>query len=171
MKTDMWKYFTASNSYKYIDILPALVEKYNNSYHRSIKCTPVEAQKPENSYKVLTTLYGKKIVKPVPKFKIEDKVRITKKKTIFDKGFTPNWTDEIFTISKIQPTVPVTYIIKDVRGEELGGSFYEQELQLSHTDTHRVEKVLRRRVRNGQKEEYVKWRGYDKSYNQWIKAN
>ena len=58
-----------------------------------------------------------------------------------------------------------------MRGEELGGSFYEQELQLSHTDTHRVEKVLRRRVRNGQKEEYVKWRGYDKSYNQWIKAN
>ena len=171
IKTDMWKYFTANNSYKYIDILPALVEKYNNSYHRSIKCKPVEAQKTANQEKVLTNLYGKKNDKPLPKFKIGDRVRITKKKTIFDKGFTPNWTDEIFTISEIKPTVPVTYTIKDVKGELLGGSFYEQELQLSHTTTYRVEKVLQRRVRNGQKEEYVKWRGYDSSHNSWNKAS
>ena len=167
----MWKYFTANNSYKYIDILPALVEKYNNSYHRSIKCKPVEAQKTANREKVLTNLYGKKTEKPLPKFKIGDRVRITKKKTIFDKGFTPNWTDEIFTISEIKPTVPVTYTIKDEKGELLGGSFYEQELQLSHSTTYRIEKVLRRRVRNGQKEEYVKWRGYDSSYNSWNKAS
>ena len=171
IKTDMWKYFTANNSYKYIDILPALVEKYNNSYHHSIKCTPVEAQKTANREKVLTNLYGKKTEKPLPKFKIGDRVRITKKKTIFDKGFTPNWTDEIFTISEIKPTVPVTYTIKDEKGELLGGSFYEPELQLSRSTTYRIEKVLRRRVRNGQKEEYVKWRGYDKSYNSWNKAS
>ena len=171
IKTDMWKYFTANNSYKYIDILPALVEKYNNSYHHSIKCTPIEAQKLANREMIFTNLYGKKTTKPLPKFKIGDRVRITKKKTIFDKGFTPNWTDEIFTISEIKPTVPVTYTIKDVKGEQLGGSFYEQELQLSHTTTYRIEKVLRRRVRNGQKEEYVKWRGYDSSHNSWNKAS
>ena len=116
-------------------------------------------------------MYGKKTEKPLPKFKIGDRVRITKKKTIFDKGFTPNWTDEIFTISEIKPTVPVTYTIKDEKGELLGGSFYEPELQLSRSTTYRIEKVLRRRVRNGQKEEYVKWRGYDKSYNSWNKAS
>ena len=120
---------------------------------------------------MLTNLYGKKTEKPLPKFKIGDRVRITKKKTIFDKGFTPNWTDEIFTISEIKPMVPVTYTIKDEKGELLGGSFYEQELQLSHSTTYRIEKVLRRRVRNGQKEEYVKWRGYDSSYNSWNKAS
>jgi hypothetical protein len=167
----MWKYFTANNSYKYIDVLQALVEKYNNSYHSSIKCTPIEAQKLENRKKVFKNLYGKNNAKRLPKFRIGDRVRITKKKNTFDKGFTPNWTDEIFTISQIKPTIPITYAIKDVRGEELDGSFYEEELQLSHTDTYRVEKVLRRRVRNGQKEEYVKWRGYDSSHNQWIKAN
>ena len=60
IKTDMWKYFTANNSYKYIDILPALVEKYNNSYHHSIKCTPIEAQKLANREMIFTNLYGKK---------------------------------------------------------------------------------------------------------------
>ena len=170
MKTDMWKYFTANYTYKYIDILPALVEKYNNSYHRSIKCTPKEAMKRENTAKVFKALYGKDTPYTPPKFKVNDRVRITKKRGIFDKGFTPNWKDEVFIISKIKPTKPTTYIIRDERGEELGGSFYEPELQLSKVDTYRIEKVLRKRVRNGQKQEYVKWYGYDSSHNQWINA-
>ena len=97
-----------------------------------------------------------------------DRVRITKKKNIFAKGFTPNWKDEIFIISEINPTNPTTYTIKDERGEEVGGTFYEQELQLSHTDAYRIEKVLKRRIRDGKKQEYVKWKGYDNSHNQWI---
>ena len=105
---------------------------------------------------------------PPPKFKIGDRVRITKKKNIFAKGFTPNWKDEIFIISKIKPTKPTTYVIKDERGEELGGSFYEPELQLSHTTEYRIEKVLKRRKKGGKKQEYVKWYGYDNSHNQWI---
>ena len=84
------------------------------------------------------------------------------------RGFTPNWKDEIFIFSKIKPTKPKTYVIKDERGEELGGSFYEQELQLSHTTEYRIEKVLKRRTKGGKKQEYVKWYGYDNSHNQWI---
>ena len=168
IKTDMWKYFTANYTRKYIDILPALVEKYNNSYHRSIKCTPIEAMKRENTANVFKALYEEEKPTVPPKFKVGDRVRITKKKNIFAKGFTPNWKDEIFIITKIKPTKPTTYIIKDERGEELGGTFYEPELQLSHTTEYRIEKVLRRRIKDGKKQEYVKWYGYDSSHNQWI---
>ena len=123
-----------------------------------------------NVSKVFKALYGNEKAYTPPKFKVNDRVRITKKRGIFDKGFTPNWKDEVFIISKIKPTKPTTYIIRDERGEELGGSFYEPELQLSKVDTYRIEKVLRKRVRNGQKQEYVKWYGYDSSHNQWINA-
>ena len=171
IKTDMWKYFTANYTYKYIDILPALVEKYNNSYHRSIKCTPKEAMLRENTAKVFKALYGdEKILPNPPKFKVNDRVLISKKRKKFDRGFTPNWKDEVFLISKIKPTIPTTYIIRDERGEELGGSFYEPELQLSKVTEYRIEKVLRKRVKAGQKQEYVKWYGYDSSHNQWINA-
>ena len=104
-----------------------------------------------------------------PKFKIGDRVRISTKKDIFDKGYTPNWKDEIFIISKIKPTIPTTYIIRDERGEELGGTFYEPELQKSKTVEYRYT-VLRKRVKNGKKQEYVKWYGYDNSHNSWINA-
>ena len=160
IKTKMWKYFTANNNTrKYIDILPALIEDYNNSYHRSIKTTPSKARLEENDLKVTKALYGKKETKIHPKFKIGDRVRIT-----------PNWRDEIFIISKIKSTIPTTYVIRDERGEELGGTFYEPELQKSKTDEYRVEKVLKKRVRNGKKQEYVKWYGYDNTHNSWINA-
>ena len=104
-----------------------------------------------------------------PKFKVGDRVRITKKKNIFEKDFTANWKDEVFIISEVKYTKPPTYKIKDERGEELGGSFYEPELQQSKVNTYRIEKTLRKRtLKNGQKQEYVKWRGYDNSHNQWI---
>ena len=64
-----------------------------------------------------------------PKFLIEDNVRITKKKNLFDKGYTQRWTEEVFKISKILLTIPVTYKITDYNGVEIQGSFYEQELQ------------------------------------------
>ena len=200
LKTKMWKYFTANYTRKYIDILPALVEKYNKTYHRSIKTTPEEAMKRENTVKVFKALYDKDKEKQKeagtstskalydhikalydkdkdndkekefgpPKFQVGDRVRITKKKNIFAKGFTPNWKDEIFIISRLKPTKPPTYVIRDERGEEVGGAFYEQELQKSHTTTYRIEKVLRRRTKGGKKQEYVKWTGYDSSHNQWI---
>ena len=100
----------------------------------------------------------------IPKFSIGDNVRITKKKKIFDKGYKQRWTEEVFKISKIKLTIPVTYKITDHNEEEIQGSFYEQELQKTSQGTFRIEKVLRRK---GDKS-LIKWIGYPKSFNSWI---
>ena len=170
IKRNMWKYFTANNTHKYIDILPELVEKYNKTYHRSIKTTPINASKPDNFNHVFKALYGNmKQLERKPKFKVGDRVRITKKKKTFEKGFTTNWSEELFIITKVKITKPPTYEIEDLNGKPIQGTFYEQELQKSKQSSYRVEKVLKRRkAKNGQKEVYVKWKGYDTSFNSWI---
>ena len=99
-----------------------------------------------------------------PKFSIGDNVRITKKKNVFDKGYTQRWTEEVFKFSMIQLTIPVTYKITDYNGEEIQGSFYEQELQKTSQSTFRIEKVLKR---PGDKS-LAKWMGYSKSFNSMI---
>ena len=117
MKNIMWKYFTANNTQKYIDVLPTMVDKYNSTYHRSIKLTPSDARNPSNYQHVYNALYGNVRKSTSPKFHVGDKVRITRKKDTFEKGFTPNWTEELFTISSVKATNPTTYTIKDQLGE------------------------------------------------------
>ena len=168
MKNKMYKYFTANMTRTYIDVLPEMVEKYNNTKHRSIGMNPVEASKSKNSDKVYLNLYKNMPKKTEPKFKVGDKVRITKKKSIFDKGYTSNWTKELFIITEIQDTNPPTYKIQDMNGEEIQGTFYEQELQKSKQEIFRIEKIIRSRMKNGKKEIFVKWEGYNKSFNSWI---
>ena len=99
-----------------------------------------------------------------PKFKVGDHVRISKYKNIFAKRYTPNWSEEVFVISKIKKTVPQTYVINDLNGEEIIGTFYEKELQKTNQKEFRIEKVIKRK---GNKL-YVKWKGYDDSFNSWI---
>ena len=96
-----------------------------------------------------------------PKFKVGDNVRISKYKNIFAKGYTPNWSEEVFVINKIKNTVPWTYAINDLNGEEITGSFYEKELQKTSQKEFRIEKVLKRK---GDKL-YVKWKGYDSRFS------
>ena len=108
--------------------------------------TPIEASREVNENKVWRNLYpefcGKTLI---PKFSIGDNVRITKKKNIFDKGYTQRWMEEVFTISKIQLTIPVTYKTTHCNGEEIQGSLYERELQKTSQDMFRIEKILNRR--------------------------
>ena len=100
MKEKMWKYFTEKSTNVYIDVLPNLVREYNNTRHSSIKMTPVQASKKENKLRVWRNLYPEhlEIHDIHPKFSVRDKVRISKKKTTFEKGYTTRWTEEIFTI-------------------------------------------------------------------------
>ena len=165
----MWKYFTANSTNVYVNVLPDIIRKYNHTYHRSIKCTPTVARQPAKWKYVYNALYGNAIGKRKPlKFKIGDRVRIIKKKRAFEKGFTPNWTEELFTIETIKNTHPVTYTLVDTKGEHIRGAFYTEELQKTKQEIYRIEKVLKKRKRNGVQEVYVKWRGYDNSFNSWI---
>ena len=99
-----------------------------------------------------------------PKFSIGDNVRITKKEKTFDKIYTQRWTEEVFTISKIQLTISVTYKITDYNGMEIQGSFYEQELQKTKQDIFRIEKIIKQQ---GNKS-LVKWLSYHDSFNSWV---
>ena len=99
-----------------------------------------------------------------PKFKVGDHARISKYKNIFAKGYTPNWSEEVFVVSKIKNTVPWTYDINDLNGEEITGTFYEKELQNTNQQECRIEKVISRKVDKS----YVKQKGYDNSFNSWI---
>ena len=137
MKQRMYKYFTAHETTKYYDILDDLVEDYNNTVHSSIKMTPVEASKLENESIVYNNLYPEKEKEinlrslKKPKFKVGDRVRIAKLKSKFEKGYTTRWRREIFVIEEVLNTDPITYKVKDLKGEEIKGSFYEQELQIT----------------------------------------
>ena len=169
IKTQLWRYFSANGTQKYIDILQPLIDKYNSTKHRSIGMTPIDARKPSNYHQVFKNLYFKKVQSRnrEPKYKVGDKVRISVKKNIFEKGFTTNWSDKIYTIIEVLKTLPPTYKIRDDR-EEIKGSFYEQELQITSEDTFRIEKVLRWKKQNGKRIARVKWTGYDSSYNSWV---
>ena len=169
MKDRMWKMFTVNNNTVYWDKIDKLVDNYNNTGHSSIKMTPFEASKKKNEMKVWSNLYGDLIyLKPgKPKFAIGDKVRISKyKRKVFDKGYTPNWTEEIFVIDKVNVTKPITYNLVDLTGEEIKGSFYEQELQKAKQQTFRIEKIIRRD--NKKKIALVKWSGYPDKFNSWV---
>ena len=154
MKEKMWKYFTVNNTNTYMNILPDLVRDYNNTKHSSIKMTPVEASKKKNELTVWRNLYPDrlKIHDLIPRFSVGDRVRISKKKAIFEKGYTTRWTKEVFKIIKILKTSPVTYKIADLNGEEIVGTFYEPELQKTEQQVFRIEKVIEK----GKKKTLVK---------------
>ena len=167
IKTKMWKQFTIQGNTMYLDMLPKLVKQYNNTKHSSIKMTPVEASNKKNEGVVHFNLYGDmEQSSSKSKFKIGDKVRMSKyKRKVFDKGHTPNWTEEVFTIDKIQYTNPITYKLKDLNDEEIKGSFYEPELLKAKQDVFRIDKVVQRDYKK--KQALVKWKGYSDDFNSW----
>ena len=142
----------------YIDKLDDTVDEYNNTYHRSVKMKPSDVK--NNTYIDFKKVSNDKNLK----FKVGDHVRISKYKNIFAKGNKPNWSEEIFVISKIKNTAPWTYVINDLNGEEIIDTFYENELQKTNQKEFRIEKVLKKK---GDKL-YLNWKGYNNSLNSWI---
>lgn len=142
----MQKNFSVQGNTKYLVTLPKILKQYNNTKHSSIKMTPTEASNKKNEGRVYFNLYGDiGQLSPKPKFQMGDKVRISKyKRQTFDKGYTPNWKEEVFIIDKIQYTNPITYKLKDLNDEEIHGSFYEPELLKAKQDVFRIDKVIRR---------------------------
>ena len=151
LKKKIYKYMNSISKNVYIDKLDNIVNEYNSTYHRTIKMKPIHVK--DNTYINI----GKEVNDNDPKFKVGDHVRISKYKNIFAKGCTPKWSEEIFVIKKIKKTVPWTYVINDLKDEEIIGTFYEKELQKIDQQEFRIEKVIKRK---GDKL-YVKWKGYD----------
>ena len=113
---------TAVSKNVYFDVLDAIVNKYNKTYHKTIEMKPIDVK--SDSYAEYNVDSNDKD----PKFKVSDHVRISKYKNIFAKGYAPNWS-EVFIISEIKNTVPWTYVISDHNGEKIVGTFYEKEFQ------------------------------------------
>lgn len=164
IKNWLWQSFSASGNYKWIDFLPKVVIRYNNTKHSTTKMKPSDVNS-LNANQLLNTVYNNLKIKMKAKYKVGDHVRISKHKSVFDKGYTGNWTTEIFKIRKVQNTQPVTYLLEDEFEEPLLGGFYEEELQIvKHPDIFLVERVIKRK---GDKV-LVKWLGMSSKHNSWI---
>lgn len=164
LKNMMWTEFSVNGNYQWITIIKMLVYKYNNTYHKTIKKAPAKVNN-SNEENLLSTVYKHIKATPQPKYKIGDFVRISKYKHLFEKGYTPNWSTEIFTIRKIQLTNPITYLLKDYEGNPIKGGFYEVELaKPKNPNIFLVEKILKRRGNMV----FVKWLGFSDDHNSWI---
>ena len=122
LKNKLYKHMTATGKNVYSDVLDDIVNEYNNTKHNTIKMKPKDVGDNKR-------VYIDKHTEKDSRFKVGDRVRISKFKNIFAKGYTPNWSREIFIVNKINDTVPYTYNIKDLNDEEIIGSFYDRELQ------------------------------------------
>lgn len=165
----LWQQFSLQGSHKWLSLIDVIVYNYNHTKHRTIKMRPIDVNV-SNEAAILKNIYGqmKKTViktnKP-QKFNVGDYVRISKYKSVFEKGYTPNWSTEIFKIVKILPTNPTTYTLSDLDGSNIRGCFYEYELlKTRNKDIYLVEKIVKR---NGRKL-FVKWLGFDETKNSWI---
>ncbi|KAK3733445.1 hypothetical protein QZH41_018628 [Actinostola sp. cb2023] len=131
IKNRLWRYFTAQNTQKYVDVLPEFVSGYNQAYHRSIRRSP-DSVTYENAQEVWHTLYDDD-VKNTPRrrfrFNVGDQVRMSKLDRAFKKGYLPNWTEEVFVIASQMQGTPPRYKLNEWDGDPIKGSFYEQELQ------------------------------------------
>ena len=137
LKNKVFKHMTAVSKNVYFDVLDDIVNKYNDTSHRTIKMKPIDVR--GDSYPEQYEDFNKQD----PKFKVGDHVRISKYKTIFAKGYVPNWSEEVLVVSKIKNTVPWTYFVSDLSGEEITGRFYEKELQKSSQEKFRIENLLK----------------------------
>ena len=174
LKHRLWRYFTSKFTSKWTDVLQDAVHAYNHSVHRMIGRKPAEVDA-----SVVDELRDKMQQRTKPPrgkndIKIGDKVRISKVKSVFAKGYLPNWTEEIFTVADIDDkATPRMYTLKDYQGDIIEGSFYRQEIELiiKDDDVFLVEKVLRRQRRQGEMWALVKWLGYPTSMNSWVRQS
>jgi transposase InsO family protein len=169
LKSKLYKHFTANNTYNYLKVLPKILESYNNSKHRSIQMAPANVN--YDNAEEIRVRRSKNVTNMRFKYNIGDTVRVSKVKHIFDKGYYPNYTEEIFTVAKREKRNGIPfYKLKDDAGEVLKGFFYQEEIQsVIKPDLWEVENVIKRRGRGSNKEYLVKWKGYDSKFNSWVK--
>ena len=163
----MMKHFTKNNNTVWYNILSKLIKIYNNRYHSTIKMKPIQVNKSNEKY-IKEKIYTYDKTSKIPKFKINDLVRISlKRRDFFDKpSGNIKWSEELFKIHSIKKSNVITYKIKDLNDEIIEGIFYERELQKTKntSQVYIIEKIIRKN-----KNKYlVKWRNYSDEFNSWI---
>ena len=169
----IYKYMSENETNTFIKVLPDLVKTYNHRIHRMIQTTPYIAETDSNvalKIRLLASKNNEKIKKVKPKFKVNDYVRISKQKTKFSRGYDEQTQREIFRIWKIDVNkkIPLYYLESYDKSEKIQGGFYSFELTLIDTVIFRIEKVLRKRKFRGKNQIFVKWKGFNDTYNEWI---
>ena len=166
----MMKHFTKNNNTIWYGILPKLIKIYNNRYHSTIKMKPIQVNKSNEKY-IKENIYTYNKTNKIPKFKINDLVRISlKQRYLFDKpSGNIKWSEELFKIHSINKSNVITYKIKDLNNNIIEGNFYERELQKTKNDSeiYIIEKIIRKN-----KDKYlVKWKGYSNDFNSYVDKN
>lgn len=169
IQNKLHRWFTKSRTFQWIDVLPKLITSYNRTIHRSTNEAPSNVTH-KNEEDVWQRLYSH-LSSPSQKAKFnkQDYVRISKYKHIFSKGYDANWSTEVFVVDKVLVTNPTTYQLRDSKGEQIHGSYYEKELQeVSPSKQFLIEKIVDERHFNGDTQYYVKFKGYPNKFNAWV---
>ena len=173
IKTRIWTYLSDRGTVRWVDVIQDLVDAYKNSRHRSIGMAPADVQKKDEN-RLWVRLYGDGDTHLNGSISQGAVVSASSQKTIFDKGYMPNWTKEHFTISQALPVrrgiKRRVYKLVDYNNDEVKGSWYPEEIQEITDNQYRIEKVLRKRtLPDGTKELFVRWEIWPEKYNSWIK--
>lgn len=164
LKNMLFKELHLRGSYNYLNVLPSVVDNYNHKKHRTIKMAPSEVNKGNEKF-ILENIYHK--LKPFDSIKRHkrevlkkgDFVRISKERTVFEKGYIPAWSTEVFKIVDVKRTNPITYVLEDLEGQPILGAFYNEELMGTKcNNSYLIEKIIRKS--NGKV--LVKWLGFSK---------
>jgi len=168
------KFLSQFETKRYIDNINDFTNSYNNRYHRMIGMSPEEAENEQNHERVALKMseYHSKIKSAKPKYEIGQLVRIALQKGPFHRGYNEQSNEEVFRISDIKKTLTIhMYLLESYnKKERLKGYFYESEITPANLDSFKIQKVIKERIFKGKKQYFVKWRGYDDTYNSWVEA-
>ena len=170
VKTKLFKYFTATEKNCYVDgLLDKVVHAYNHTYHRSIKMRPVDVT-PDRVLEVYNNLYHDVARSSnKTKFKVGDHVRISREKHKLEKGYTWNWSEEIFKIVQVIPHAMPVYRLEDLDSDPIEGTFYEMELQkVTKPEAFKIAYIVKSQGKGHSRKHLVHWRGYPEKSRSWI---
>jgi hypothetical protein len=170
LRENLEKIFQKNRSLNWIDNIQEVVRNYNNTKHSTIQAKPADVYEGEEraAGQKITYQEIKKEANRRPKFKKGDRVRLQRKKGVFEKGFRARWTQQVYRVSEVQKAMPITYKVEDLNGRQLPNSYHEPELLKAKQELFFIEQILDSKKINGRDYSLVRWEGYGPDFDQWI---